>query len=281
MLSSNTTTRAAIVGSKLLSPFRSAVASSRIATGLRRTFAESATIPERRPFARKVQGWFLKSHIWAVTQPIQPSFDHWLDRSLLTQLIAYSFDAYTTSWIYQWLTKEPDPEVIVIDIRYTRSVGPFLAVVDELLAFLLPATGYSLLVRTGSRTLKAFLDTPIRVASYGIMGATVAGTAFGFLIGAMNIPTTLIAILLVVLAAVGTHVRMGWEEIVESPVVKFLVRLFAPPEPPTPPGFPEPGKHEWETNNPPGDSADARDPNRESSDKDQTTKDVPADNQNG
>ena len=36
------------------------------------------------------------------------------------------------SYIYRWLTKEPDPEVIVIDLRETYTVGPIIVLLDAL-----------------------------------------------------------------------------------------------------------------------------------------------------
>lgn len=36
------------------------------------------------------------------------------------------------SFLYRWLTKEPEPEVIVIDLRETYTVGPFIALLDRL-----------------------------------------------------------------------------------------------------------------------------------------------------
>jgi hypothetical protein len=36
------------------------------------------------------------------------------------------------SFLYRWLTKEPDPEVVVIDLRETYTVGPLIAVLDRL-----------------------------------------------------------------------------------------------------------------------------------------------------
>lgn len=37
------------------------------------------------------------------------------------------------SYCYRWLTKEPDPEVIVIDLRETYAVGPFITLLDRLI----------------------------------------------------------------------------------------------------------------------------------------------------
>ena len=36
------------------------------------------------------------------------------------------------SYCYRWLTKEPDPEVIVINLRETYTVGPLIALLDRL-----------------------------------------------------------------------------------------------------------------------------------------------------
>jgi hypothetical protein len=38
--------------------------------------------------------------------------------------------AVRNSWLYGWLTAEPEPEVIVIDLRETYTVGPFIAALD-------------------------------------------------------------------------------------------------------------------------------------------------------
>jgi hypothetical protein len=44
----------------------------------------------------------------------------------------------TESWLYRWLTTEPEPAVIVIDLRETRTVGPVLALLDRLLEWATP-----------------------------------------------------------------------------------------------------------------------------------------------
>lgn len=37
-------------------------------------------------------------------------------------------------YLYRWLTAEPDPDVVVIDLRETYAVGPVIALVDRLVA---------------------------------------------------------------------------------------------------------------------------------------------------
>ncbi len=74
----------------------------------------------------------------------------------------------TNSFAYRWLTKEPDPEDIVIDLRETWTVGPFIRVLDRLLEGVQPYWQAS--------TLKQVLD---RV---GGVGSRVADTRLGQLL---------------------------------------------------------------------------------------------------
>src|SRR6056297_2605402 len=50
--------------------------------------------------------------------------------SLLLGLLARFGVWIEGSWLYRWLTAEPDPDVIVIDLRETQIVGPILAALD-------------------------------------------------------------------------------------------------------------------------------------------------------
>lgn len=69
------------------------------------------------------------------------------------------------SWLYRWLTAEPEPEVVVIDLRETYTVGPMLAVLDRCLAVFGPP------VREWVRRLRPlWKESWIRA-----MGTSVAG----------------------------------------------------------------------------------------------------------
>jgi hypothetical protein len=50
------------------------------------------------------------------------------------------------SYAYCWLTKDPDPNIIVIDLRETRTVGPFLRLLEKGIEPLAKAWGDSWLV---------------------------------------------------------------------------------------------------------------------------------------
>ena len=57
------------------------------------------------------------------------------------------------SYCYRWLTTEPDPEVIVIDLRETYTVGPFIALLDRLIPHVEHAWEHS---RVGSVVKRVF-----------------------------------------------------------------------------------------------------------------------------
>jgi hypothetical protein len=59
-----------------------------------------------------------------------------LHTSASNSALAHVLALFTTwvcnSFIYNWLTKEPEPDVIVIDLRETYTVGPVIAILDRL-----------------------------------------------------------------------------------------------------------------------------------------------------
>lgn len=95
--------------------------------------------------------------------------------SRLAALATWLVHATRHSFLYRWLTKEPEPEVIVIDLRDTYTVGPVIEILNRLVDWLAPIWRHSLLkrvteavmpivegvtrTRTG-RTIAALLEPP-------------------------------------------------------------------------------------------------------------------------
>ena len=88
------------------------------------------------------------------------------ERLVETSLIAAGGRWFATavrhSALYRWLTAEPDPDVIVIDLRETWTVGPVIAVVDRVFGALEDAApdskGVALAAAGAERTLGFFED---------------------------------------------------------------------------------------------------------------------------
>ena len=141
-------------------------------------------------------------------------------------------DAVRDSYLYRWLTAEPDPEVIVIDLRETWTVGPFIRLLDAVLDRVLPALEDSR-VATAARTgVRRTLAAPLVVAGLALLvgglglglvsvaGGTLGSTRLGLAVGA------------VVAGAVATRERRSWAALRETRPVALLVAALEPPEPP-------------------------------------------------
>ena len=66
-----------------------------------------------------------------------------------------------SSFLYRWLTKEPEPEVVVIDLRETRTVGPFVRLLDRSVELIAPYWQTSRL-SAGLDRLGALVDRGLR-----------------------------------------------------------------------------------------------------------------------
>ena len=66
------------------------------------------------------------------------------------------------SFLYRWLTAEPEPDVVVIDLRETYTVGPVIRLLDagvEWLAPYLEASALKRLADVGVASLERFAET--------------------------------------------------------------------------------------------------------------------------
>lgn len=93
--------------------------------------------------------------------------------ALVTRLLRVLARWTRSSYLFRWLTKEPDPEVIVIDLRDTYTVGPFIAILDWIITVLEPAYRRSRLQTAGAQVARG--------------GAWLADTRPGrFMVGALG-----------------------------------------------------------------------------------------------
>jgi hypothetical protein len=77
------------------------------------------------------------------------------------------------SWLFQWLTKEPEPDVILIDLRETITVGPVLHLLDWLVASSAPwweSSVVAQLFRTGGEGVEQWNDVAERSHAVRVLG---------------------------------------------------------------------------------------------------------------
>lgn len=138
------------------------------------------------------------------------------------------------SFLYRWLTAEPEPDVIVIDLRETLTVGPWLRALERTIRWLLPAAVSSLLFRVGRWTASAIERRPLGVLGVALVGlAGLLGVAAG-LTGRVSRPLAVAALVLAGGGGLLTRIDLSLAELSETRVYRALAAAFTLPEPPAP-----------------------------------------------
>ncbi|SEV81845.1 hypothetical protein [Natrinema salifodinae] len=136
------------------------------------------------------------------------------------------------SYCYRWLTAEPDPDVIVIDLRETYTVGPIVRLLEAVGTGL--ADGYANsrtepVVATAAAALRA---RPIR--TLGAVGLAVVPVSLLATILTGGHSTVLFVghLLVAALSAAALRSTRSLADLVESRPIQLLVATVEPPEPP-------------------------------------------------
>ena len=132
------------------------------------------------------------------------------------------------SRIIQWFLAEPEPEVIVIDLRETYTIGPILRAIEWALGHgnrLAERSGLTAAVRKAAQWVHS---QPIHLVGIVLFGVAVAGLASAALSsGAFGRWLVLSGIALLAVCE-----RRSWGEIRDTRVGRALAAAFAPPDPP-------------------------------------------------
>lgn len=135
------------------------------------------------------------------------------------------------SWIYRWLTAEPEPDVIVIDLRETRTVGPVLRVLDRGVGVLGRAAAKSRVGALAETTRVALLNVPLRVGGLALsaLGLVVAASA---LIGGVSMMTLASGLVIAITGLLTARDTRDWTTLRETRPVELVIKAFEPPNPP-------------------------------------------------
>jgi hypothetical protein len=160
--------------------------------------------------------------------------------STLADFGRFLAEATRNSWLFRWLTAEPDPEVIVIDLRETWTVGPVLVLLDRILGRLGDAAADSWFASAAESAHAEFRAAPLRVL--GLLALAVGlASAVGVFVSAVVADGSIVGIrsvLALAVAAAGTIALRDdrtWSELRETRPVELLVAALEPPEPPESP----------------------------------------------
>lgn len=136
------------------------------------------------------------------------------------------------SWLYRWLTAEPDPDVVVIDLRTTVSIGPPLMVIDRIVDAIVPGAEGATVVRAFERVGDALRRRPVAIASAIVLCVVAVGLLLTLLRGDPNRTILLGQLIVAAFAALGLRSRATLADLRETRTARAIVAVLEPPEPP-------------------------------------------------
>lgn len=153
--------------------------------------------------------------------------------STFTRLVAAAKEYTHKAWLYHWFTTEPDPDVVVIDLRQTWSVGPTLAVLDRVVDAIGPSLKDATVVRAVEDVADVVRRRPIAIASALVLGVLASSLLASIVRGGPD--RRLLAVLIVVaaVATLGLRSHTTLRDLRTTRTARLLVAAFEPPEPPT------------------------------------------------
>ena len=141
-------------------------------------------------------------------------------------------DVVKSSWLYRWLTAEPEPDVIVIDLRETYTVGPFIRLVDLLVVRAAEWADSSQFVSGVKVGVDRTTAAPLRIGGAFLAIAAAVGLIGALLSGEPSMPVGVGLVGLLLAGALATRDERSWTELRETRPVRLLAAAFEPPEPP-------------------------------------------------
>jgi hypothetical protein len=150
-------------------------------------------------------------------------------RKRTTRLGVWTRCVVTNSFAYRWLTAEPEPDTMVIDIRESATLGPFVALLDRLVELLDTAATSSGAVAVCRSLLREFCAAPVRLLGAGVALGGALALLVGAVLGVVGAITTIMFVALVLAGLAGTQVTASWADLVDSQVGGLVIAALEPP----------------------------------------------------
>ncbi|MFC7047247.1 hypothetical protein ACFQH6_19210 [Halobacteriaceae archaeon GCM10025711] len=206
---------------------------SRTLECLRRVRRSAETAGVRRTaviVAAALVAAFRDSRLVQATHRAEQSVERWYADSTLHRTGSALARWTRHSYLYRWLTAEPEPEVVVIDLRETWTVGPVLRVLDWVIDRVERTYRGSASQRAVEATANRIYDAPVRTMSVVLAVAVLANLLVTVVTTPFATGGIAVRVAVLVFAALGTRSSLSWPELRKTLPVRLLVRALEPPE---------------------------------------------------
>ncbi|WP_436344534.1 hypothetical protein [Natronorubrum sp. FCH18a] len=136
------------------------------------------------------------------------------------------------SRLYRWLTTEPESDVIVIDLRETYTVGPFIRVLDRCLEQLSDAAASSRTADIARRVDATFQHRPLGVVGLTLIAAGLVSLLISIVLGRLGTTWIAVHVGLLLVSLLGLRSERTLDDLTETRAWELLAAAFEPPEPP-------------------------------------------------
>ena len=197
-------------------------------SAMKRAVESSVTSSMLRTVAERLVDVYRRSQLAAIqTEIARASTQSAVSRG--TRRIA----AWTkSSLLFRWLTKEPDPAVIVIDLTETRTVGPIIRLLDAGIGVLDRARSTSAVDGIASTVGMELRRRPVQTVSIAALALVATIAVLELLAGDGGRTIWLLLATITVLSLLGLRVDDSWSELTDRWIVRFAIAVLEPPEPP-------------------------------------------------
>lgn len=206
--------------------------SSRVRMAWRRSSTETGSTKGQQGLRKLVGGSVIHSGLRRLVRRGPEIYHLALPSSTVADVTSRGVQLARSSFIYRWLTSEPDPEVVVIDLRETYSVGPVIASVDRTIATITPGISSATVTQAMRATMSQIRLRPIRYLSFVVLVVVVTNLGLTMVFGRLTQLAVLVHVVIGLLALVGSRSSSSYDDLKETRLFKTLARVFEPPEPP-------------------------------------------------
>ncbi|MFB6179111.1 MAG: hypothetical protein ABEI77_05240 [Halorientalis sp.] len=192
----------------------------------RRSFIAATVDTTRRRFGRAVS----ESRAIAHLQAVESAFGRAATTSAIGGTVRTVGRWIHSAWLYRWLTKEPDPDVIVIDLRETWTVAPILRGIDLLASTVAGLVGTSRLSELSGGLDRAVRTAPVQIIGIVLFIALLVNTLVRTQLGGLSETGLGFRLILLALATLLTRIDASYADLRDGRVGRVVKALFAPPD---------------------------------------------------
>lgn len=197
---------------------------------------DPAGVPDLRKVLARARGTSLAvalaGRVARSLSRLVPAVDRTARESRVAAAVAWFAHVTRESRVYRWFTAEPDPEVVVVDLRDTVTVGPVLAVLDAAVRTFARYRQSSKLSAASGRTADRVADAPVRALGVVVLAAVATDAALTLALGSFDAVDAALGVGLALLGVAGLGVDASLQELRGTRAARLLVRILEPPEPP-------------------------------------------------